>query len=229
MAIQILDLTHPIETGMFTWPGDPAFSMTPLSQTEDFRANQLTVSDHGGTHIGTAAHFDPAGLDVAGLAPEQLILPGVCVDFSAMCERNPAGLLQIEDILRWENDAGLIPANGVVLVATGWDRYWGEMRQYFGDPEAPLFPGIAPTTIEWLIEERQVSGVGIDTAGIDGSVGTALAANRKLLRENRFHLENLARLSALPTTGFTLYIGALPIRGAGGSPCRVLATWDDGK
>lgn len=229
MAVHVLDLTHTLEPGMFTWPGDPEFTLTPVGESEAFRANRITVSDHGGTHMGTAAHFDRNGLDVAGLGPEQLIQPAVCLDFSRACREQPDYLVRIEDIRQWEAEREQIPPDRVVLVATGQDRFWAEPRRYFGEPDAPCFPGITPEAVRWLVEKRHVTGIGIDTAGIDGSAGTDLAANRILLRKNRFHLENLTRLTPLPATGFTLYIGVLPVRGAGGSPCRVWATWDDGK
>lgn len=227
MAHHILDLTHPLETGMFTWPGDPELSLTPVGESEHYHANQMTISDHGGTHMGTGAHVERAGLDVSQIPPERLIAPGICLDCSASCARHSDYLVKVEDFRKWEAERGQIPPDRVVLVATGWDQYWLEPQRYFGETDAPYFPGIAPEAIRWLVEERQVSGVGIDTAGIDGGAGNDLAANRILLRENRFHLENLTRLSKLPAKGFTVYIGALPIRGAGGSPCRVLASWDD--
>ena len=65
--------------------------------------------------------------------------------------------------------------------------------------------------------------MGIDTAGIDGGTSQTLEANRVLLDNGRFHLENLTNLGRLPAKGAWLFIGALPLVGAGGSPARVLA------
>ena len=227
MAHRILDLTQSFTPGMFTWPGDPVFSIDAVPDSGGFHINTLRFSDHGGTHIGTAAHFDPTGADVARLRPEQLIVPGICLDVHEHCEKNPEYLLQIDDILAWENQFGVIPSHHVVLIATGWDRFWRSPQQYFGEQNQPTFPGIASETMGWLVQNRRVTGVGIDTAGIDGSAGRQLAANRILLKENRYHLENLAHLTKLPPRAFKLYIGALPIPGATGSPCRVLAHWED--
>lgn len=229
MAHRILDLTHPFQPDMFTWPGDPAFSMNAVPDTVGFHINALRFSDHSGTHIGTAAHFDQEGADVYSLSPEQLIISAVCIQVNAACEATPDYLVQIDDIIQWEAQKNrAIPENGVVLIATGWYRFWSEPERYFGNPDRPLFPGIATETIQWLVQNRRIAGVGIDTAGVDGSRGiNDLAANQLLLQKGRYHLENLANLRKLPSCVFTVYIGALPIPGATGSPCRVLAHWED--
>jgi kynurenine formamidase len=73
------------------------------------------------------------------------------------------------------------------------------------------------------VEERGVLGLGIDTAGIDGGASQTLEANRILLDNGRFHLENLTNLERLPARGAWLFIGALPLVGGSGSPARVLA------
>lgn len=227
MAAHTLDLTHPFTEGMFTWPGDPPFEKSPVQQSSEYFLNKLSFSEHGGTHIGMAAHFNFGSADVASLLPEQLITVGVCINLTTICRKSPNHLMQINDITRWEKSFGKLPEKVLVLIATGWDKFWDDPDQYFGKPDYPHFPGIAVETMQWLVQMRKIVGVGIDTAGIDGSRGLDLSANRILLRENRFHLENLTNLAKLPPHGFTVYIGALLIPGATGSPCRVLAHWED--
>ncbi|NBT62186.1 MAG: hypothetical protein EBT02_10475 [Planctomycetia bacterium] len=65
--------------------------------------------------------------------------------------------------------------------------------------------------------------MGIDTAGIEPGKDSNFSCNKVLLHGQRIHLENLTNLNQLPAVGAHLFIGALPIEGATGSPARVIA------
>jgi len=225
MADHILDLTHPLEKSLFTWPGDPSFEQTAWKTDATFRLHRIQISEHGGTHIGTAAHFDPAGQDAAGIPVDELICPGVSVNCVKRCTEDSRYLVHPGDLSDWEIQNGKITPKSVVLIATGWDRFWHQEKRYFGTATQPRFPGISSAAVRWLIEQRLISGLGIDTAGIDGGLGLNLAANRELLQGNRFHLENLTNLTLLPVRDFELFIGALPVVGGTGAPARILARW----
>ena len=60
------------------------------------------------------------------------------------------------------------------------------------------YPGFGAEAVSWLIEQRSIGALGIDTMGIDPGADTSFGANRLLLREHRIHLENLAGLGEMP-------------------------------
>jgi kynurenine formamidase len=81
---------------------------------------------------------------------------------------------RLEMAEQWETAHGRIPSRAIVLLDTGFAQSWPSRQQYLGTelrgPEAVRalhFPGLHPEAAAWLVRERQVKAVGIDTASID--------------------------------------------------------------
>ncbi len=97
-------------------------------------------------------------------------------------------------------------------------------------PEAvPLlhFPGLHPSAAQYLLNERGIKAVGLDTPSIDYGQSTDFASHVILFEANVPAFENLANLHRLPATG--LFVVALPmkIRGGSGGPLRAVAVVPD--
>ena len=88
------------------------------------------------------------------------------------------------------------------------------------------FQGIHPSTCRWLINNRKVKLVGIDTASIDHGQSSQFESHRILYAENIPGLENVAHMDKLPAKGFTVYAAPMFIAGGSGGPCRVFAHLD---
>jgi kynurenine formamidase len=84
------------------------------------------------------------------------------------------------------------------------------------------FPGLHPEAARWLVENRRIDALGIDTPSIDYGGSTLFESHRILYAENIPAFENVARLDRLPATG--AYVIALPMKIAGGSggPLRIV-------
>jgi kynurenine formamidase len=85
------------------------------------------------------------------------------------------------------------------------------------------FPGLHPDAAKWLIAERRIKAIGIDTASIDYGQSTLFESHRLLYERDIPAFENLTALDRLPERG--AYIVALPmkIRGGSGAPLRAIA------
>jgi kynurenine formamidase len=188
--------------------------------------HQLRVGEHTGTHIGSANHYLAMGKSIAQVGLHELVAPAIKINCKRACRKNPEYLVEVADIVRWEERYGRIPARHWLLVETGWSRYWpsDHATDYW-----KTFPGISAAAVDFLVARRNIIGLGIDSAGVDGSRGDDLAAGQCLALHGRLHLENLKGLQRLPNTGSILFIGALPIANGSGSPCRVLALCPDRK
>jgi len=223
---KIIDLTHPIATSMPVWPGDPKveiFTNADLN-TDGFNLNVFAIGEHTGTHIGVAAHFQTDETTIDKLAVTTLFLPCVVANLTQFCEDNPDFEFSLSHLSSWESIHGIVPAGSIFLAHTGWSKYWGEDKYFGKAPDNSLhFPGFDPEVVKFLIVARKVSGLGIDTAGIDPGKDAFFASNKVLLHGQRFHLENLNNLSQLATVGSHLFIGALNITGGTGSPARIIA------
>ena len=221
----IIDLSHPVESGMPHWPDDPQTGLAVCRTLEQdgYRLNRLVIGEHSGTHIGAPSHFNRNQATVDRLGAGKLIVPAVKINLDAAAGENRDFLLQTEHILGWEEQHKKIES-GLVLIHTGWSRFWSDPEMYFGLENGMMhFPGVSESAARFLAQQRGIIGLGIDTAGIDGGMSNDFAAGRCLAAHGIYHLENLANLNSLPDENFTVFIGALPIVNGHGSPCRVLA------
>jgi kynurenine formamidase len=111
---------------------------------------------------------------------------------------------------------------------SGWSKRWPDKKRVLGtdkhgDVANLHFPGIAPAAATWLVEQRKVKMVGVDTPSMDFGPSKDFRTHRILNGKNVAGLENLAHLEELPARGAVLVAAPMKIRGGSGAPCRVLA------
>jgi hypothetical protein len=101
--------------------------------------------------------------------------------------------------------------------------YWPTAEGYLGTAErgpdavADLhFPGIAAELAAWLVSDRQVAAVGIDTASIDYGQSTLFETHRTLFEHDIPGFENVANLDSLPATGAMVVALLMKIKGGSG-------------
>jgi kynurenine formamidase len=115
----------------------------------------------------------------------------------------------------------LIPTASLaaVLVYTGWDSRITDHAEFLNiGPDGKMHqPGFSIEAADWLLSDRDVRCVGIDTISLDPAHSTEYPFHRMWMPADRLGLEILANLKALPPIGATLVIGAVPYeKGSGG-------------
>ena len=195
-----------------------------------YTANRYHASEHGGTHIDAPIHFAPNGKTLDMLSLDQLTGAAVVVDVSAKALDDADYQITVADLKAWETKHGQIPKGSIVLLNTGFARHWPDAKKYLGTAEkgpdavAKLhFPGLHPDAARWLVSERTIKAVGLDTASIDYGQSQLFESHRILFEKNVPAFENVAALDRLPATG--AYVVALPmkIKGGSGGPLRIVA------
>jgi kynurenine formamidase len=161
---------------------------------------------------------------------EQLIGPGVVVDVRQACARDRDHLVTTGELQAWEGEHGPIPDGAIVLLHTGFGRFWPDRVRYMGTDErgpegvAKLhFPGLHPDAARWLVAERSVGAIGLDTPSIDHGPSRTFDAHQVLSEANVPALENVAHLELLPPKGFRVVALPMKIRGGSGGPVRIAA------
>ena len=232
---QLIDLTHAFGAETIVWPTEHDFQLVVQQEGETpggyyYASNRLEMAEHGGTHIDAPIHFSRGGQKLDEIPLEHLVGTGVRIDVSTECARDQDYRITIHDFERWEATHGRIPHGAIVLLDTGFARLWPSRQNYLGTelrgPEgvrALHFPGVHPEAATWLVRERQIKAVGIDTASIDYGQSTQFEAHVALLSHNVPVFENLADLRALPDTGFEVIALPMKIAGGTGGPLRVIA------
>lgn len=217
---QIIDLSHIIHPNIPRWQGDPPVefeSVAELNQ-DGYYLRRFSMGEHSGTHINAPKSFYPDGPGIDSYRAESLVVPAVAIDLCEKTAANPDYALSKDDILSWEAKHDRIPGGSIVLLYTGWQHKWGDARAFLQQ-----FPGFGTEATCFMLAERGIAGVGIDTHGVDPAVDSTFSINKLVLREHKIVLENLTNLDRLPPTGATLVIGILRLQGGSGAPVSVLA------
>ncbi|MBV8884286.1 MAG: cyclase family protein [Chroococcidiopsidaceae cyanobacterium CP_BM_RX_35] len=224
---RVLHLSHAIAPNIPQWPGDPSVEFATVASLEKngYYLRRFSMGEHSATHINAPNSFYPNGRQIHQYPAESMIVSAVVIDIRLLAADNPDYALTHTDILMWEQKHGSIPAGNAVLLYTGWQSKWPDKKAFF-NPDATgklHFPGFGIEATRFLLNERQIAGVGIDTHGVDSGQDTTFAINRLVLAQPRLVLENLTNLEQLPPTGTTLVIGILHLWGGSGSPAAVMA------
>ena len=232
---RVLDLSRAIHPAMPVWPGDPAvqFETTARLDQDGYGLRRFAMGEHTGTHLSAPSCFYADGLTIDAYAPESLVVPAVVIDLRQRALGRPDYTLARRDLREWEGRHGLIPGGSLVLARTGWGEKWDDPSEYLGEylgrkPGQQAnpglhFPGFGLDTARFLLEQRGIAGLGIDTHGVDPGRDSSFAVSKLLLQQPRIVLANLDGLDQLPPTGTTLVIGILRLRGGSGSPASVIA------
>jgi kynurenine formamidase len=227
--LNVVDLTWPINDKNPYWPGEnyEPFKLRTIATLEKdgVLSKAFCTPEHSGTHIDAPNHFERRQKSVDEIPLSQLFAPGVVIDVSVAVSMDPDYRVSVNDIRRFESTSGRIPDGAVVLAYTGWSRYWPNAARYANqDVRGTLhFPGFSLTAVEFLVRERKIRGVGIDTLSVDHGPSRDFGVHHALGKAGRYGLENLAKLKELPPARFYLIVAPMKIETGSGGPTRVLA------
>jgi kynurenine formamidase len=232
---ELVDLSHTYDAQTIYWPTAEGFQLrkdaegvTPAGYY--YAANSLFTSEHGGTHIDAPIHFAQGHQTVDKIPLDRLIGPAVVIDVTQQSDGSADYQVTTEDLARFEREHGAIPDDAIVLIRTGFSRRWPDAARYLGtatrgDEGAKQlhFPGLHPDAARWLVANRRIGAIGIDTASIDYGQSTLFESHRILYERDVPAFENLTALERLPVTG--AYVIALPMKigGGSGAPLRAVA------
>lgn len=232
---EIVDLTHPFSEESVYWVTAKEFKLEEVANGKTdagfyYSANNFSTAEHGGTHIDAPVHFAENKQTVDLIPLENLIGTGIKINVSAKALENADYLVSIEDLKDWESEHGDIPTESIILLQTGFGKYYPNAKKYLGTdnrgPEAVKelhFPGLSPEAANWLIRNRKIKAVGLDTASIDYGQSTDFATHVALMTQNVPAFENVANLDQLPAKGFQVIALPMKIQGGSGGPLRIIA------
>lgn len=216
--MQLIDLSHRIEPGMPLFsPSAPQPKIYPwLSHSQSANSGsyhdctceitEVRFLTSIGTYIDSPYHFHPEKDAIESLELDQLVLPGVIIDCTAMKKRQPV----LPEFLR-----GLDISGRAVLFHTGWSRYWG-MPEYCDHPFLTL------DTAE-VLKDSGARLVGVDFLVIDDTRDRKRPVHVTLLKHDILIVENLTNLQAVRDRSFTFHSVPAKVTGAAAFPVRAYA------
>ncbi len=208
----IYDLTQPIVSGMPVFPGDPEVRIAERVTAPPWQASELRLGSHSGTHVDAPRHYLATGDGIGAFPVDRFIRSGFVVGAPGRTPNEPLGT-ELLDSVRPRLRPG-----AVVVLRTGWDRYWGQER-YLRHPY--LSAELASALVD-----LGVGLVGIDALNVDSTADGGEDAHRLLLGGNVLIAENLRGVDRL-TAGAPYVFAILPLAlgAVDGAPARAVA-WD---
>ena len=230
----LVDMSYAYGDDTIYWPTAPGFVKNTdfEGMTEGgyyYTAYTITTAEHGGTHLDAPIHFAENRNTADEIPLDRLMGSAVVVDVSERALADRDYRVSVADLQAWESEHGPVPDGSILLFHTGYGRYWPNAAQYMGTAErgpdavAMLrFPGLHPDLATFLVDERSIKAVGIDTPSIDYGQSTGFETHRILFEANIPAFENVANMDQLPASG--AHVIALPMKIAGGSggPLRMV-------
>ena len=184
-----VDLSHPIEAGMQTYPGDPAVEVAPHAthDADGFHVDAVRCGSHTGTHVDAPAHTEPGGRTLEAYPVERFVRRAVVADCTHLGAREsiPASSVPGPDA-----DADL------VAFRTGWDDFWGT-ETYLDHPylSAATAEACADRGFDVAVDTLNPDPTPTDDAGDAGDdEPTDFRIHHTLLGDGRLIFENLTNL-----------------------------------
>lgn len=233
-SARMVDLSHSFGEQTIYWPTSPTrFELEKLAfgRTEGgyfYAAYSFCTPEHGGTHLDAPIHFAAKGRTADQIPLAQLVAPAVVIDVSAKASADRDYRLTRQDVLEFEKAHGQIEPGTIVLLRTGWSRFWPNVKAYLGDATPGdasklSFPSYGASAARLLVEARKVAALGVDTASIDGGRSTDFLVHRIAMAQDVPGLENLTNLDQLPPRGAIVIALPMLIQGGSGGPLRAIA------
>jgi kynurenine formamidase len=230
-----IDLTHDFSSETVYWPTAEDFKLETVFEgyTDKgyfYDANNYSAAEHGGTHIDAPIHFAEGKQTVDEIPLKKLIGPAVVINVTQKALSDPDYQIGVKDFTDWESKNGPIPDSSIVLLNTGYAKYWPDRVKYMGTDKRGgeavknlHFPGLDPKAAKWLVENRNINAIGLDTPSIDYGQSQLFESHRILFKENIPAFENVANLDKLPPTGSIIVALPMKIKGGSGGPLRIIA------
>ena len=225
--LEVIDLSHVFGTTIPTYLPDekPKREDFVTVERDGFYIQRWIYTEHAGTHVDIPAHFIAGGQTVDEYPAQLLVGMAVVIDISEKAAQNADATLDMADVEAWERANGKIPEGAIVFMYSGWDARWDDpiaFRNADAD-DVQHYPGVDAEAATFLIEERKINGVGVDTLSLDFGASTTFDAHYAILGRGKFGIENVANLKQIMGRQATVVVGLPRWEKGSGGPARVLA------
>jgi kynurenine formamidase len=232
---QLIDLTYAFSSDSVYWPNADGFRLRKdadgiTAKGYYYASNSYSGGEHGGTHFDAPLHFARGAASVDRIPVDRLWAQAVVIDVQDRAAKDRDYLVQESDLQQWEKANGRIPDGSILLIRTGWGKFYPKRAQYLGTEKrgeqavAELhFPGVGPAAASWIVKNRKISVLGIDTASIDRGQSQLFEVHQILFKAGICAMENVANMDRLPAKGFEVFALPMKIQDGTGAPVRIVA------
>jgi kynurenine formamidase len=194
----VIDLTFPSDAQLAGLADQRHRSDTRLTQSVE-------------TRMEAPASFAAGLWTVDQIPAQRLVAPLVVFDIRNSMKQDAGYQVSVDDIASWEKIHGEIPLGAVVMVLTDSTK------------NARPAAGYSPDAAKFLIEGREVVGLGIDSRSIDSGASHDRPVYEYALSRSAYLLENVANLDRAPAVGGMVMVAPPKLQDRTNAPVRILA------
>lgn len=211
--MKIIDLSQPFRNGMPAFPGTPPIGIKQIAQIEDggFRITDFHSIVHTGTHCDAPAHCVEGGKMIDELDLEIFVGEAIVIDAPVEETRGISiDILEGVDILLGD----------IVIIRTGYSKFWGQDRYIEDSPYLSEELGRA-------LSELKIKSVGIDFLSPDTVDSVTSPIHNMLMGNGIPFIENLANLDKIDRQRFFFSAAPMLIDKSDGGFARAFAVLED--
>jgi kynurenine formamidase len=227
-GMNVLDLSYVFGTVMPTYllGETPTREDFVTVENDGFYIQRWNFTEHAGTHMDLPAHFVSGATTTDNYDPALLIATAAVIDIREKAAADPDAMVELADVEAYESSMMEIPAGAVVFMNSGWGAKWSSIEDFRNaDADGVMhFPGFSAEAVEFLLTERGINGIGVDTLSLDPGNSSTFDVHVMICSAGAYGIEGVANLDALMEMRGAWVVAGLPRweEGSGG-PCRLLA------
>jgi arylformamidase len=213
---QLVDLSRPIENGMFHSPRYPSPEIRQLStiEVDGMSITHASFLAHTGTHVDAPSHFIPDGESIGDISLDRFVGEGIVVSV----ERQAGEEIPAADVVPKLLTFG---PHAMVCLHSGWDSNYGEAADYSQHPYLSL-------DLAHALVHLQVRMLVLDTPSPDMPEGARppnfnWPVHKVLMQGGVLITEQAARLDLVSGRRFRLHALPIALANSDGAPARVVA------
>jgi kynurenine formamidase len=220
LGTNYIDMTHSLSATVPAWDEELGFRICVRHDYQAGAGTSFLVQDFEmpagiGTHMDAPAHCFKQGKTIDEIPLSDLIAPCAVIDVAKLAHENFS--LKIEHIKTFEEAHGPLPKRSIVIVRTGWDRYFLNAQKYRNNLS---FPTISQEAACYLLD-KDIVALGVDTLSPDGP-HSGFLVHEALLGAGRYIVENVANSALLPPFGAHVIVLPMKVAQATESPVRMI-------
>jgi kynurenine formamidase len=162
-GLEFYDLSQPFGHNAPLWPYFPDITIERFHyhSKSGVLTQRISTFMHVSTHTDAPVHVIEGAPYLDELPLSSYFGTGVVVSIP----KEKWEVITPDDLERARPE---IRPGDIVIINSGWHRYWGDSRKYFVES-----PGLYKEAGEWLAE-RGVKGIGVDQQALDHPLATAI-------------------------------------------------------
>ena len=161
--VKLFDLSQPFGHNAPLWPyfEDVKIERIHYHAKSGVLTQKITTTMHCTTHADSPAHVIEGGAYTHEIPLEKYYGTAVVVSIP----KKKWEVITPEDL---EHARPKIEKGDIVIINSGWHKYWGDNRKYFA-----YSPGLYKEAGEWFVK-KGVKAVGVDQQALDHPLATAI-------------------------------------------------------